>query len=56
MKALIEIAALCLLPYLFRLCRNGNRIRVRVKLRPSRGVPVLIGIAVLIIALAAAKT
>jgi hypothetical protein len=56
MKALIEIAALCLLPYLIRLCRSRNHIRVRVKLRPSRGVPVLIGIAVLIIALAAAKT
>jgi hypothetical protein len=56
MKALIEIAALCLLPCLIRLCRSRNHIRVRVKLRPSRGVPVLIGIAVLILALAAAKT
>jgi hypothetical protein len=56
MKALIEIAALCLLPCLIRLCRSRNHIRVRVKLRPSRGVPVLIGIAVLIIALAAART
>jgi hypothetical protein len=56
MKALIEIAALCLLPYLVRLCRSRNHIRIRVKLRRSAGLPVLIGIAVLIVALTAAKT
>ncbi|HEY0541323.1 MAG TPA: hypothetical protein VGD53_23335 [Actinoallomurus sp.] len=56
MKALIELAALCLLPYLFRLCRSRNHIRIRVKLRRTPGLPVLIGIAVLIVAIAAAKT
>jgi hypothetical protein len=53
MKALIEIAALCLLPYLFRLCRNHNHIRIRMKLRRTPSAPLLIGIALLIIAIAA---
>lgn len=52
-RALIEVAALCLLPYLFRLLRSRNHIRIRVKLRRTPSAPVLICIAVLIIAISA---
>lgn len=56
--AVIEIGALFLLPYLFGLCRSRSRSRIRIRVRPRRtsGAHVLIGLAVLIVAIAAVAT
>jgi len=57
MKALIEVFALYLaFRLVVRLCRSRNYIHVRVRPRRTSGASVLVGVAVLIVALTAVKT
>jgi hypothetical protein len=57
MKGLIELAALALgIPYLIRLCTGRRTYRFRLIQRPVPSAPVVIGVALVLIALAAIGT